>query len=188
MKIIFTVILFLLSTFSFSQNENKRYTFEELWSIYIPKDTTVRLINYSNGNLKRKRIIYSAINNENNDVQLFLHKEEIYRQNGILKKETFYKRGLYDKIFLYHKNGKINAEGTCEYDNGKHFVTVNGKIRGDVDIFHETIYAPDGKKRISQSFKKQKRYGTHKIYDFETGELKKIKKFKDGKKVSTEKF
>ena len=96
--------------------------------------------------------------------------------------------GLFDRLFLYHKNGNKFAETTCEYDNETHFITIRGQIRGDSDIFHETIYTKDEKIVSTRSYKKQKRYGTHKIYNPESGKLKKRIKFKNGKKISTEKF
>ena len=123
MKLLLYISLLTFSLNCLSQNENKKYTFEELWATYTPYDTTIELTNYNNGNLKRKRVIFSAYNKQSRDIQLFFHKEEIYRKNGVIKKETFYKLGLFDRLFLYHKNGNKFAETTCEYDNENEHVS-----------------------------------------------------------------
>ena len=99
MKLLLYISLLTFSLNCLSQNENKKYTFEELWATYTPYDTTIELTNYNNGNLKRKRVIFSAYNKQSRDIQLFFHKEEIYRKNGRKDARKFCSSF---RLFIFH--------------------------------------------------------------------------------------
>jgi hypothetical protein len=194
MKIIISIIIILLSNLSlFSQDINWEISRKDFLNNSKLIDTVIQFYYHTDSTIKEKRVLQETEHNDKSITSvkhLFLMKRYLYNKDGHLIQEGHYNKGLYLKGFTYDQNGLISTEETFNYNNPDEcFFNLKYELLFSKQFKLTTQLAYENG-NISHKFfyKNHKREGNWEYYDKQTGKLKKIKRYSNGKRILIEKF
>ena len=123
---------------------------------------------------------------DSSNQNLIYIKRIMYRHNGVIQVESFFKNGVCLREVKYDKKGRKHYEYLFEYENEKEVAPAS---KGLVNLYsktYKTKWYAKGELFMTESRKNDKRDGVTEIYD-NKGKVKRILIHENGKKISSEK-
>lgn len=188
-------LLLFLTTFPFTSYSQKKETTKLTESEFFNKSTVIdtieRTLPNSKGNVVEREIIARLYNEVYGDTLLWWVDRKMYRKDGTIKIHIEYEKEEVTEIH-YDKLGKksfkiISTWGTDE--ESERIIKLNS-LGGTTAIFlnkENFFYDNDILIKSGLTYKLRKE-GEWKYFDKETGKLKRIKIYKNGKKIKDNKI
>ena len=152
-------------------------------------DTIINTIYYNNGNIKKIELMDNILKSNGNGIPNYYPFIKVikYRKNGMLRREKSYDKGIILHELSYDRKGRKSVEYIYKYEKPDEILLhqkANGNITGDNLMEYYFIIYIDGKIASRQRYMNGKRDGVTEVYSLNTGDLKKVKVYKNGKKIS----
>jgi len=192
MKLTFLIIFFSILSIGLSQSNKKSVSQKDFFDQSIIVDTIADTLYYAKRNIGTIEFNHRIYSPFNNDTLSWYIQRNIFRKDGALKTIITY---TLDSITEtgYDKKANISYQYTSFYEfknPAKRFLILNEnrRVRSQMELYRKNHYS-NGKIIVKGTFHNYiGRVGTWEFFDRKTGEVKRVKKYVNGKKVSDEKI
>lgn len=144
-------------------------------------DTIIKYDYYPDKSVMIKEVFINKSNNPE-EKELIYFNRKIYRKNGSMKVQSFFKNGLCVREIKYDKKERKKYEYLFDHENNS--LVQSTKLADLYSKKYKTLWYNKGKFFMLETRVNDKKNGPTEIYD-KDGIIIKIINFKDGKRIST---